>query len=105
MPDPITVADHVSAQNDRWVAVAAICCMICAGVFVWRWMVADRKSIADRLNHMTDQQIKMALDLSKVVANNTAALEDVSRIIERCPAAGLAQLRRKTNEEQDRRRD
>lgn len=105
MPDPITLADHVAAQNDRWIAVAAVCCLIAFGIFIWRWMVADRKNIADRLNHMTDQQIEMAINLSKVVANNTAALEDVSRIIERCPAAGLPQLRKMAQDENEARKN
>lgn len=84
MPPVVDIANHASAQSDRWLFVALLVVVGFAAVFVWRWMVADRENTSKRLEDMTNRHIASQERLSDVVANNTAALTRVNEALTNC---------------------
>lgn len=73
------IADHAARQSDRWLFIATLVLMMISMLALARWFLADRKGLADRLTTMTDRHITQSEDLSKVVTNNTAALNEISK--------------------------
>jgi hypothetical protein len=78
------LADHASRQDDRWLLVAILIIGIAGMLMFWRWIVADREKVADRLANMTDRHIDSQAKLSEVVVNNTTALREVREVIVYC---------------------
>ena len=77
MNDIVTVADHASQQNDRWLFTVMFILVVIALIVVWRWIISDRNALASRLTEMTDRHIASVETMTEVVANNTAALKQV----------------------------
>lgn len=70
------LTDHASQQSDRWLFIAMLVLVIIALVIIWRWIVADRDKLANRLTEITDRHIAMTEKVAEVVANNTAAFNN-----------------------------
>lgn len=84
MTDLLRVTDHAAQQSDRWLFLACLGVMF-AGMFLfWRWIVADREKLANRLTAITDRHIQTAEKLAEVVTNNTTALNEFRKTAERC---------------------
>lgn len=84
MNDIINAANMASAKSDRWLFVAlAIVFMLTMGFF-WRWILGDRKELADRLRQITDRHIETTEKLTVVVTNNTLALQQVLTELSHC---------------------
>lgn len=80
MSDTLTTTiNNAAKQNDRWLFVALLVILLVVGFALWRWVIADREKLANRLTHMTDRHIEVTEKLSEVVANNTAVLQEVRR--------------------------
>jgi hypothetical protein len=84
MNDISNIADHASQQNDRWLFIVCLILMVIFALVVWRWIVADREKIAQRLTEVTDRHITSCEKLGEVVANNTIALNAVNDAMRRC---------------------
>jgi hypothetical protein len=77
-PDTIPqIADHIAAQGDRWLFVALIIVGLFAIVVLWRWFTTELNKVNERVTDLTNQHIEMTRRISDVVANNTAALQNV----------------------------
>jgi hypothetical protein len=81
MNEVAAATDYASKQTDRWLFIAAIIVLLLVGLLIWRWIVADREKIATRLTVITDKHIESQQKLSEVVANNTAALNRIDRVM------------------------
>jgi hypothetical protein len=77
MTDLISLADHAASQSDRWMFIATLTLLIAFLVMIWRWIVADRAKLGDRLTIITDKYLESTQQLTEVVANNTTALNQV----------------------------
>lgn len=82
------VADQAAQKSDRWLFVSLLLVLLLAGLWVWRWMIADREKLAGRLTAITDRHIESSEKLGEVIANNTAALREVRQVIEFCRRNG-----------------
>jgi len=95
-PEIITkLADHAAAQSDRWLFVALLVILLVICFLFLRWLVEDRKSIANRLADITDRHIAQTEALTgavegtkEVVRNNTAMMEKVKEEIRWCRGRG-----------------
>jgi len=79
-----SAADYASQQNDRYLFIVTLLIFLFAGIWVWRWMVADREKLATRLTEITDKHIESTQQLATVVANNTTALQEVKDCMRSC---------------------
>lgn len=71
--------DHAAQQNDHWLFLFALAVLGTVLICVWRFMVADREKLGNRLTEVTDRHIKSCENLGEVVAANTAVLERVEK--------------------------
>lgn len=99
MNDALKIADHAAQQSDRWLFLAALIVIALGSIAVWRFIVADRKTLSDRLEEITERHMKTLENLATLTANNTRALEEVSRVIQGCHAFQGMALRSKTDTE------
>lgn len=76
-----TIADHASNQSDRWLFVALLILAVLAMLMIWRWIVADRDKLANRLTEITDRHIAMTEKVADVVANNTVAFNNLKEVM------------------------
>lgn len=72
-------ADHASQQNSMWLFIAALFVLAIFTVVVWRWIVADREKLGERLTKVTDRHIESCERLGAVVEANTAVLQRVEK--------------------------
>jgi hypothetical protein len=54
------------------------------GLVVWRWIVADREKLGNRLTEITDKYIQMGERMTEVVTNNTNAFREVKEVMSDC---------------------
>ncbi len=80
----LKAADHAAQATDRWMFVFILIVFLAALTAMWRWFVADRRELAQRLTAVTDRHITQGEELAKVVTNNTAALNEVRGVITKC---------------------
>lgn len=66
-------------KSDRWLFIALLVVLGLVGIFIWRWIVADRQKLSTRLDVMTDLHIATTAKVIEVVANNTAVLNRVEK--------------------------
>jgi len=79
MNDLTQLVDHAAQQSDRWALYMLIGLMIIGFIAFARWMIRDREKVANRLTEVTDRHIAAMAELSRVVANNTDALNRVEK--------------------------
>ena len=77
MSDIVSIADHAAQETDRWLFICAVVLLIAFALIIWRWIVADRDKLSNRLTEITDRHIESSERLAEVVANNTNALREV----------------------------
>ena len=83
MNEVAKITDQVANKSDRWMLVAMFIIFMLAVLYAVRWLVADRERMATRLTTITDQHITATQEMSKVVANNTSALERFEETLRR----------------------
>lgn len=71
--------DHAAAQNDHWLFLAALVVIGIILFGIWRFIVADREKLGERLTEVTDRHIQSCEKLGEVVAANTAVLQRVEK--------------------------
>jgi heme/copper-type cytochrome/quinol oxidase subunit 2 len=84
MNEIASAADHASQQSDRWMFIVMLIIVMVIGVVVWRWIVADREKLSNRLTEVTDKHIQSTEKLAEVVTNNTNALREVKDVMHMC---------------------
>jgi hypothetical protein len=72
-------ADHASQQNAMWLFIATLGALGIIIIVIWRWIVADREKLGDRLTAVTDRHIESCERLGAVVQANTAVLQRVEK--------------------------
>lgn len=73
--------NYASVQSDRWLFVAILVLAVLAMLMIWRWIVADRDKLANRLTEITDRHIAMTEKVADVVANNTVAFNNLKEVM------------------------
>lgn len=81
MNDITDTINRAAAQSDRWLFVAILVLAVLAMLMIWRWIVADRDKLANRLTEITDRHIAMTEKVADVVANNTAAFNNLKEVM------------------------
>ena len=78
------ITDAAAAHDDRWLFLAMVVVFILTMLAVYRWIVADREKVAQRLTLVTDRYIATAEHIAEVVANNTIVMAEVRDTIAWC---------------------
>ena len=83
-PAMLDFVNQAAQQTDRWLFLATLALMFLGYLSAARWLVGDRKAVAERLEKITDKQIEQAASIAALVERNTLALVAIERTLTRC---------------------